>query len=433
MTNVGTERGHKRDMVMASGPLASLRFALKHLYDPGALRSSPLIRMLESAGQPGEPTELRRTLSEAIESLKPADDVPAQSPAWRAYEILYYRYVQRSSQEEVADQLGLSVRHLKREQHRALEVLAERLRERYNLDLIEQEGAGVQDTNGEGAAADGELQWLEELPAGKPLELASALPAVLELVQPMAGRYGVRLEVAEDGAIPAPVVHGVALRQILLSLLCVAMRRTAGGNLRIAARCRHWQVEIEISGRGAQPRSRFGAEDEGNLAVARRLVGSCGGRLELTEPAEGFAATLVLPAAEQVTVLAIDDNVDAIRLLQRYTSNSRYRVFGAQTPEQAISLAGEIAPQAIILDVMMPEVDGWELLGRLRQHPFTSAIPIIACTIVAQEELAYSLGVTGFLRKPVSRRAFLAALDRLLPAMTASRPTAVGRSADRAE
>lgn len=74
-------------------------------------------------------------------------------------------------------------------------------------------------------------------------------------------------------------------------------------------------------------------------------------------------------------------------------------------------MAQESPPRIIVLDVMMPEIDGWEVLGRLRQHPLTSHIPIIICTILAEEELALSLGASGFLRKPVSREAFLGALD----------------------
>ena len=69
---------------------------------------------------------------------------------------------------------------------------------------------------------------------------------------------------------------------------------------------------------------------------------------------------------------------------------------------------------------MMPQMDGWEVLARLLQSPLTSHIPIIICTILGQEELALSLGAHVYLRKPITRQDFLAALDRawtiLLPA-----------------
>ena len=80
-------------------------------------------------------------------------------------------------------------------------------------------------------------------------------------------------------------------------------------------------------------------------------------------------------------------------------------------------MADKISPQIIVLDVMMPHVDGWEILGRLRQHPVTGQIPIIVCTILAQEELALSLGASSFIRKPITRQAFLAALDHQIELM----------------
>jgi CheY-like chemotaxis protein len=65
-----------------------------------------------------------------------------------------------------------------------------------------------------------------------------------------------------------------------------------------------------------------------------------------------------------------------------------------------------------VLDVMLPGIDGWELLGRLREHPQTKDVPVVVCTILSQQQLALTLGATDFLRKPITRDAFLATLDR---------------------
>jgi CheY-like chemotaxis protein len=64
-----------------------------------------------------------------------------------------------------------------------------------------------------------------------------------------------------------------------------------------------------------------------------------------------------------------------------------------------------------VLDVMMPEVDGWKVLAQLRQHPATADLPILVCTILPQEEIALDMGASGFHSKPVTRQQFLAALD----------------------
>jgi CheY-like chemotaxis protein len=116
-------------------------------------------------------------------------------------------------------------------------------------------------------------------------------------------------------------------------------------------------------------------------------------------------------------VLVIDDNADTLQLLRRYTAGTRYRLVGTRDPDQALGIACETDPQVVVLDVMMPQVDGWKVLGRLRQHPLTGHLPIVVYTILAQEELALSLGASAFLRKPVTQQRFLAVLDQVvLPA-----------------
>jgi len=106
--------------------------------------------------------------------------------------------------------------------------------------------------------------------------------------------------------------------------------------------------------------------------------------------------------------------VDALQMLSRYAASTRYHVITLNDPEQAVKLAESSHPKAIVLDVMMPHVDGWELFQRLRQNPSTARIPIIVCTILAQKELALLLGANGFLRKPVSRQTFLSTLDQCM-------------------
>jgi CheY-like chemotaxis protein len=148
--------------------------------------------------------------------------------------------------------------------------------------------------------------------------------------------------------------------------------------------------------------------------MAQRLADLSGCKLDLSVNTQSFDVTLVVPALEQVPILVMDDNLDTLQMLSRYASSSRYHVITSHEPEQAIKLAEFHRPKAIVLDVMMPHVDGWELFQRLRQHPPTADIPIIICTILAQKELALLLGASDFLRKPISRQSFLNALDQCI-------------------
>jgi CheY-like chemotaxis protein len=152
--------------------------------------------------------------------------------------------------------------------------------------------------------------------------------------------------------------------------------------------------------------------------MARQLVDLCGGELIFVGADEApFSATVALPAVEQLLVLAVDDNVGTLQLFQRYTAGTRYRLVGTHDPEQALVIAENLCPQIIVLDVMMPQVDGWRVLGRLGQHPRTGHIPIVVCTILPQEELALSLGASAFIKKPITRQAFLATLDHQVAIM----------------
>ena len=146
--------------------------------------------------------------------------------------------------------------------------------------------------------------------------------------------------------------------------------------------------------------------------MASQLADLGGATLHVDELGEGFHAILTLQAIEQTTVLVIDDNEDALHLMQRYAAATPFRVIGSGAPDQIFSLVEEHRPEIIVLDVMMPEISGWNVLNDLRQHPATEKIPVIMCTILPQEELAQSLGASGYIRKPVTREAFLDALNQ---------------------
>jgi CheY-like chemotaxis protein len=137
------------------------------------------------------------------------------------------------------------------------------------------------------------------------------------------------------------------------------------------------------------------------------------GTLDITARQPGlWRVTLAFTVANQIPVLVIDDNADTLRLMERYLTGTRFVFTGTSHPDQIMALAESASPRVIVLDVMFPEVDGWEILGRLREHPRTQHTPVIISTILPQETLAMALGAAGFLRKPVSREALLAALEQ---------------------
>lgn len=401
--------------------LKQLRSDLNHLYDPDHLRRSPLAVLFDVANRLDTPSRLRRILTEAIEALEPASDEPPLSPAWFVYEPLFYRYVQRLSQQQVADQLGICARHVRRKQRAALEVLADRLWKQFGLHTELREPTRGEDARtqaeDDSSGLDDELAWLKDAPPDVTTDLSQVLPTAVGRARPLAVRYDTQLQVALEDALPNLTTHPVAFTQTLLNLLGVAIHRAPKGDVRVSARLLGPAVQIQVRCSGAASLAQVATDSEADsIDMARRLTELCGGRLEISTDGyrKPFFATLFYPAQAQVSVLVIDDNVDTLRLFQRYVLDTRYHVTGSRNPETALDVAEKLSPQIIVLDVMMPQVDGWEVLVRVRQHPLTSHIPVIVCTILAQEELALSLGAHAFLHKPATRQDFLAILDQVM-------------------
>jgi CheY-like chemotaxis protein len=260
-----------------------------------------------------------------------------------------------------------------------------------------------------------EFLWLKDLPPGKPMDLAITISEVLDLARPLAAQRRVNLASSVDDAAPNLAVHPVALTQALLSLLTVAVNRADyGGHVNVTARPAEETVSVFVqTSPSAVVSGPMTGDELTSLGLVSEIAALCGGTLDLPPgPAGAFSATLSCPILAQVPVLVIDDHADTLQLLQRYVIGTRYRLVTTRDPEQAFSLAEKVGPVAVVLDVMMPQVDGWHVLGRLREHPLTTGVPVIVCTILAEEALALSLGASDFIRKPVTRQAFLAALDR---------------------
>jgi signal transduction histidine kinase/CheY-like chemotaxis protein len=112
------------------------------------------------------------------------------------------------------------------------------------------------------------------------------------------------------------------------------------------------------------------------------------------------------------TVLVIDDNHNDRRFLHRYLSGEGYNVALATNGQQGLQMALEIVPDLITLDVMMPEMDGWETLVRLKNNPKLANIPVVMSSIVEDRHLAQTLGAADYLVKPVDKQRLVNVLDK---------------------
>jgi len=120
-------------------------------------------------------------------------------------------------------------------------------------------------------------------------------------------------------------------------------------------------------------------------------------------------------AADAPLILVVDDDANSLEVSTLNLTTAGYRVCHAMNGEDALNIARQKRPFLILLDVMMPGKDGWEVLQELKVDPETSDIPVIMCTVCENEELGIALGATDYLTKPIDRKRLaskLASLDK---------------------
>ncbi|MBN1659872.1 MAG: GAF domain-containing protein [Anaerolineae bacterium] len=114
-------------------------------------------------------------------------------------------------------------------------------------------------------------------------------------------------------------------------------------------------------------------------------------------------------------VLVVDDDRGVVTLLKRYLETEGYQVVGVVDSPQAVDVARQWAPQlaAITLDIVMPRMDGWQVLRALKGDPDTKGVPVILCSIVDGLEHGLKMGADLWLRKPVTRDEILNAVRKV--------------------
>lgn len=423
-----------------------LRHLLANLHDYAVLEKHPLNEVFPRPDASITRAEyLRRTVAAAIETLKPQHlrfDVSATE--WRYYLILYGRYIEGANLSELQDQLALGDRQERRIHMRALDLLQSVLYEQAEAATLHKPSQLSQPPSGsaESAAANSALQVsLEEDQDTEtneidgfqivlePLQLRRVLDEVIDLCEShiCASRAEILVEIPGD--LPGVLADRIILRQILLHLVNTVLLSWQAAPKQaaplepvvIAARQQAGAVALVFQWR---PRGdQHSLPQLAEQAPLRYWLEQLHMQLDFDVGAAASPATsagfvrlaLLLPAADQATLLVVDDHESAIRLIQRFLQSTAIRVIGETDPSRVPELVRSLRPQVLLLDVMMPGTDGWELLQRLKADPETNGIPAVVYSVWGVRELALSLGASDFLKKPIARDHLLAVLRRLLP------------------
>jgi signal transduction histidine kinase/DNA-binding response OmpR family regulator len=276
---------------------------------------------------------------------------------------------------------------------------------------------------------------------------------VLSTVQPLADRKRIHISAAtgEAGQIYADPGK---LKQILYNLLSNAIKFTPEeGAVAVEAQREPGELHLVVSDTGIgiapedqerifveflQVDSGVNRKHEGTglgLALTKRFVEMHDGRLWIeSEPGAGSRFHIAIPlfqapaepaprpvtpaaaAADGPLVLVVEDNPSAAHLMTIHLARGGYQARVVGDGREALALAREVRPAAITLDVMLPGLDGWEVLRELKADPETRDIPVIVASIVDNQPLGYALGATDYLVNPIDRELLLAHMARYVVA-----------------
>ena len=386
--------------------ISELRSALTHLHNPTYLENHPLAQRISFVAEAPDFTRgqlLRRILRLSIEALDPGPGVDSSALEARPYQILRGRYILNQTMDELALQLDIGRRQVYRELRRALEALARIL-------LSCQEG-----TLSEGrlpspvARVRAEVKRLTGVGQQK-VDLAQLLEGAVQSVRQLAEQRGTRIELVIE-AHPSVAINRVMLRQAIINFLSAIVRQFTNGELLVRLSRRRTEALISFAYLPAQMEE--GTSPGQPYAVACQILESLKVRWERQTVSKGTILSIYVPLTPVYTVLVIDDNEGLVRLFQRYLEGQPYHMYGVTNPDRALEEIERQRPDVIVLDVMMPGRDGWEILEALRKTTAGARARVLVCSIIDDPQLSAALGADAFLHKPVDQLTLLQALERL--------------------
>lgn len=381
-----------------------IKDVLDNLYDVASLETHPalfsVIKLPQGfLGSKGE--YVRQLMLDAIEQLRPPrKEVSITAPEWRPYIILNKRYVEGVGIQELSDQLAISTRQMRRDHHKALTALTEIL---WTICYPNEKSESDTDLN---PVIEVHNEMID------PLETTRGVYAMLK--RPF-DEKSISVDFTATPSFTPVITDRVILRQVLISLFNDILHDQPDQHLTISCEAVNNQVKLEFASTinvDFADTTNVPATDDITAVVywCERIHA----RIEqyCTKGKSGCQTirTLWLPHSEQKIMLVIDDQEPVVNLFQRYLSQTDILIIGVNHPEQAISLARHLQPALITLDVMMPQMDGWELLQLIKLDEMLKNIPVIICSAWDDPDLSRSLGAQVYLKKPVTQKMLLEAV-----------------------
>jgi len=278
--------------------------------------------------------------------------------------------------------------------------------------------------------------------------LSKLVDEVKTIVEPMMGKNNNRFVIECPAKIGSLRTDLTKLKQNLINLLSNAAKFTKDGEVKLALSRENGEdgikrIRLTVSDTGigmtgeqmsklfqsftqadSSTTRNFGGTGLG-LTITRHFCTMLGGTIDVaSKPGQGSTFTMVLPdraakpatqqpaelrlahradGAKSMKILVVDDDPAVHEVLSATLSREGYDLLHAYDGDEALKMMRQSQPDIVTLDVMMPKIDGWSVLGIMKSEPALQNIPVIMLTIVDDRNLGFSLGASEFMTKPIDR------------------------------
>jgi signal transduction histidine kinase/DNA-binding response OmpR family regulator len=283
-----------------------------------------------------------------------------------------------------------------------------------------------------------------------------SLEYCLSMVRERALQQRVLLSLDVDSEVGLLDADRLRFRQVVLNMLSNAVKFTPeGGRVDVSAFIRGQDLVVLVADTGvgvpAEDRERiFDAFQQGGrssgqvegtglgLTLSKRILEMHGGRIWVeSEAGKGSTFGIALPAGAEAlavpsapqagvdsgsapeaapstrpTVVVVEDDRRSFDLLRVYLEAAGARVVSAGDGEEGLDTVRRLSPAGVVLDILLPGIDGWDVLAQLKADPGTAEIPVVVVSMLDERGRGFALGATEYLVKPVGKEQLLAALYR---------------------
>jgi len=285
----------------------------------------------------------------------------------------------------------------------------------------------------------------------RPLQIGEVVADVVNVLAGQARFNSQTLTYEVAGGLPDIMGDRDRLNQVLTNLVGNAIRYTpVGGEIEVRTYPVEGAVRVDVrdTGIGIDPEDmahifeRFYRSDHPlvqekrgtglGLSIVKMFVEMHGGRIWVnSDPGKGSTFTFILPipvrsgkveheappprlAARMRTVLIVDDEQDVAELLQRQLEAGGYQAFALGRGSSVVGWVQERQPDLVLLDLILPDMSGTEVLRALRDNPVTADVPVIVLTIKPDDGTAWDLNIVNYLTKPIDAEELLENVEKAL-------------------